>query len=296
MPERYTQQKFDWSGPTAEPLRSTLGLQPKQLFASKANEIRIAKEINGPPFDPYAYAKALGVVVEEVEELPMDGLLKRADSGTFVVQLKKEASHFRKNFTLAHELAHTFYYDHLMEHSVRFRGNRTADPEEEFLCNLGASELLMPGELFQRDLIKYRHDGVITPATLIQLSSLYQVSLQAVMIRCTGLMKNIICAIWRRAGVAINLEWLSPKKVGRLVLCQTTRSSIELAFENPGEIMTAVDSLYSRRNGNRMIRKKGLSLQLRTGSVISVLGPQNDAWTPARTCSRTNTWEQWWHR
>lgn len=296
MPNQYGHQEFNWSGPTAEPLRSTLGLQPKKLFARKANEIRIAKKIDGPPFDPYEYAEALGVEVKEVENLPMDGLLKRAESGVFVVQLKKEASRSRKNFTLAHELAHTFYYNHLMKHSVRFRGNRAADPEEEFLCNIGASELLMPAKVFQRDLMKYRQNGLITPATLIQLLRLYQVSLQAVMIRSTELMREITCAIWRRAAAAINLEWISPKKVGRLVLCQTRKSSIELAFENPGEIVTAADSFYCPRNGNRMIRKKVSSLQLRTGSVISVLGPQTDTWEPVGVNKRTDVWEQWWHR
>jgi len=296
MPNHHAQRKFNWSGPTAEPLKSTLGVQPKKLFASKANEIRIAKKIAGPPFDPYEYAEALGIEVQEVEDLPMDGLLKRNDSGVFVVHLKKEASRFRKNFTLAHELAHTFYYNHLMEHSPRFRGNTAADPEEEFLCDLGASELLMPREVFQRDLMTHRQDGLITPLTLIQLLRVYQVSLQAVAIRSANIMKDIACAIWDRSGCAINVKWITPKTMGRLVLCQTGKSSVELAFQKVGEGITAIDSFYSPRDGNRMIRKKVSSLQLRTGSVVSVLGPQSQPWKPFRTGKRTDVWEQWWKR
>lgn len=289
-------RKFDWSGPTAEPLRSTLGLHPQKLFVSRANEIRIAKKIEGPPFDPYEYAKALDVEVQHVEKLPMDGLLKRSQSGKFLVQLKKEASPLRKNFTLAHELSHTFFFDHLMEYSVRFRGNRTADPEEEFLCDLAASELLMPAEVFRRDLMRFRQDGLITPVTLIQLVRLYEVSMQAVMIKCTDIVKDVACAIWRKAGAAINLEWIAPKSIGRLTLCQTAKTSTELAFDKPGEIITAVDSFYCRRGSNRMIRKKVSSLRTRTGCVISVLGPQTDEWKPARINTRQDVWEQWWNR
>src|SRR5688572_20145416 len=105
------QREFNWSGPTATPVSDAFEMPAPMVFVLKANEIRRTNKIYGPPFNPFEYAVALDVIVEEVADLPIDGLLTRTASGRFIVQLKKEVCQFRKNFTLAHELAHTFFYD-----------------------------------------------------------------------------------------------------------------------------------------------------------------------------------------
>jgi hypothetical protein len=216
----------------------------------------------------------MGVVVKHVDGMPMDGLLRRTREGSFVVHLKTEVGRVRKNFTLAHELAHTFFYDCLMKHSPRFRGNNGADPEEEALCNLGASELLMPSQVFDRDLMKYRQDGIITALTLIKLANLYQVSLQAVTVKAVNSVPQLACALWSRSRSAINAQWVAPKTLSPLVLCQTGKSSVEMAFQRPGEVITSLDSFYCPRHGRRRIRRRTSSLRLRTGAVFSVLTAQ----------------------
>jgi hypothetical protein len=53
----------------------------------------------------------------------------------------------RRNFTVAHELCHTFFYEYVPE--MKFVPHRTDDAEEA-LCNYGAGELLMPGPAVAR--------------------------------------------------------------------------------------------------------------------------------------------------
>lgn len=229
----------------------------------------------------------------------MDGLLKQTQLGKFVIRLKREVCQSRKNFTLAHELAHTFFYDALMNCSPKFRGSYTADPEEEALCNIGARELLMPRESFQRDLKKHRQSGLITARTLLQLASLYQVSLQAAAIRLTTIYKKIACVMWEKSGCAINMKWVAPIRRGKLILCQTGRSSVELAFKGPpNEQITANDSFYCTGGvGSRRIRKETLSQKFSTGSVFSIFGQQSHPEKSANDDSRQEeVLEQWWQR
>lgn len=104
----------EWSGPTARALEKVYGCKsPVALFVSKAREIFIANKISGPPFNPRSYADALNILVQETEGMTLDGTLRKRDDGDFTVCLKKNASKPRKNFTLAHEIAHTFFYARL---------------------------------------------------------------------------------------------------------------------------------------------------------------------------------------
>src|SRR5687768_3440383 len=102
--------KSKWSGVTARTLRSIYGSKsPLLLFREKAVEIRQTTRVKGPAFDPFQYAAQLGIRVEELDNMSIDGLLK-CEGGQYVVQLKKDVFDLRKNFTLAHEIAHTFFY------------------------------------------------------------------------------------------------------------------------------------------------------------------------------------------
>lgn len=59
----------------------------------------------------------------------------------FNVLLKQQSSHVRLRFSLAHEICHTFFYEHVPEIKYFLP---EIDAIEEHLCDFGAAELLMP--------------------------------------------------------------------------------------------------------------------------------------------------------
>jgi hypothetical protein len=258
--------KPKWSGPTATTLRSVYGNRsPLSLFREKAIEVRQTTGVKGPAFDPFEYAVQLGIRVEEREGMSIDGLLK-CESGQYVVHLKKDVFDLRKNFTLAHEIAHTFFYG-LLAHPNSFRGSVASDPEEERLCDAAAAEMLMPYAIFKNDLLG---EGEVTPHTLFGLINKYKVSLQAVTIRAAEVSGDLACAFWKREGHAIRLISITPPRLKNWKLCQTERTSVELALSSPGRPFTKSDSFYGAKENGR-IRRKVSSYSFTPDKVISVI-------------------------
>jgi Zn-dependent peptidase ImmA (M78 family) len=79
-----------------------------------------------------------------------DALLYRDSGGSRHAVYDRTHSDGRTNFSIAHEIAHTFFPN--SSNGVRFRTIQRAQSREaneiERLCDLGASELLMPEEEF----------------------------------------------------------------------------------------------------------------------------------------------------
>lgn len=261
-----SQRDNKWFGPTAQSLRSVYGEKsPLSLFRERATEVRKTTGVKGPDFSPFEYAEKLDIRVEQREGMIIDGLLKCND-GRFVVYLKKEVFDLRKNFTLAHEIAHTFFYG-LLTHPRSFRGSLSSDPEEERLCDAAAAELLMPSSIFRDDLLS---EAVVTPQTLFWLVNRYRVSIQSVAIRTAEVHSGLACAFWKREGTAINLQSISPPRLKNWMLCQTTRSSVELAVSTPGKVFTRNDFFYGA-DGAIRIRRKASSYGFRPNKAISVI-------------------------
>jgi len=257
-----------WNGPTARTLRDVYGGERPIFFhfLDKVQEFHL--EVGGrPPFDPYRFASMIGVQVLD-RDISVDGLLEQTSDKRLVVYLKRSASHHRKRFTLSHELAHAFFYD-ILAPSRHFRGKSSYDIEEERLCDMAAAQLLMPFSTFSQDLRSTQNGSGVTPSILLQLMSRYEVSLQAVAIRTAWLTRNTICALWERDGNAINMKWVTPQSLRPFVLCQTGKSSVEIAFGRRGEVFGR-DSFYCPRLNGRMLRRKTASLAFQSGQVLSV--------------------------
>lgn len=132
----------------------------------------------------------------------------------------------RRNFTLAHEIGH-----YVLRHEVSdvLRDFFVEDPVEELLCNQFAEELLMPRLSFTNDLMRVG----IGPEALLYLHKLYDVSLQALLRRVSGLFRGgVVAIIWRQGGDsrAPVINWAAPRKYCGAVLCSTGRTPIEAAF------------------------------------------------------------------
>jgi O-acetyl-ADP-ribose deacetylase (regulator of RNase III) len=137
---------------------------------------------SGPPFDPFALADRLGIPVVAREELD-DARTVPAGSDAVRIEFNPSRPRGRLRFSVAHELAHTFFPD--VAEAVRYRGPRTGADDTwqlELLCNIAASELLMPVGTFEtlgREPLDINH--------LMRLRKSYDVSSEALLRRVVRL-------------------------------------------------------------------------------------------------------------
>ena len=96
----------------------------------------------GPPFNPLVLADKLGIPVEALPDIP-DARTVPHDDGV-KIQFNPTRPRERVRFSVAHEIAHTFFPD--VAESVRNRGGSAArdDWQLEMLCNIAAAEIIMP--------------------------------------------------------------------------------------------------------------------------------------------------------
>lgn len=102
----------------------------------------------------------------------------------FRMVLRRDLPEGRINFTVAHEICHTFFYERVPE--VKF-ASHTVDQEEERLCNCGAEEILMPA-LDVRSCVRNKP---VSLDVLQAMASRYRVSTPAMLIRLRKL------GLWR---------------------------------------------------------------------------------------------------
>ena len=119
---------------------------PIQAIERAARDLVIdAREAGwtGPPFNPVFIAKLLDVPIEANANIA-DARTITSEDGTRIEYNPKQARE-RVRFSIAHEIAHLLFPD-TFEH-VRNRGgtaSRADDWQLELLCNLAASEFVMP--------------------------------------------------------------------------------------------------------------------------------------------------------
>lgn len=101
----------------------------------------------GPPFDPLQLARLLGLEVVPLDTVT-DARIVAGPSGS-AIEYNPRRPRGRLRFSIAHEIAHSFFAD--AASTVRYRTGLGAVPDEdsddwqlELLCNIAASELLMP--------------------------------------------------------------------------------------------------------------------------------------------------------
>ena len=122
------------------------------------------------PTNLESVARRLNVAKVLEEPLPFDGVLMRNKNG-LTIKVNSLAHARRRRFTLAHELAHAL----LTNESKSSRRRSFNGSEVERLCDIAASELLMPEgptRLF------FEIDGV-SPDTVCMFATSFEVSMQA---------------------------------------------------------------------------------------------------------------------
>src|SRR5690349_17325157 len=108
-----------------------------------------------PPIDPSSFADLCGVLSVEPRPMVPEGVLSPVEGG-FKIFIQNNfadqpGANRRQRFTIAHELAHTFFYDLNGEAPKRSKGSPKGQKLER-LCHIGASQILVPEILLRQEV------------------------------------------------------------------------------------------------------------------------------------------------
>ena len=137
----------------ANPITATLKL---------SNDLVIASGRSYPPYDPESYATMQNAEVKHLDYINYDGRIFPLDKG-YIIEICSKRSEERQNFCCCHEVGHTFFLSlsnlllqkvaHKIDYKIKLL---TEVSEEERLCNIAASEMLMPHSMFKEIALSYK--------------------------------------------------------------------------------------------------------------------------------------------
>lgn len=121
------------------------GLSDEQLVVLVASELLDFLECE-PPVNPAMVASLQGIGRIDLCDLPWAGCLVN-EGREFVIRVRASDPSGRRRFTTFHEIAHTFLpgFEHQMQYRCSPDSTRKARDRNEQLCDLAASEMLLPG-------------------------------------------------------------------------------------------------------------------------------------------------------
>lgn len=256
------------------------GKKPERIVRMFAHHLHTTCGLAGPPFNPFDYARALGLGLERTE-MEADGCLVDWPGSSCRILLRKSThSAFhphqqrRENFTVAHELGHYLVRENLDGFVPRTLFRRE-HADEERLCNIFAEELLMPRRHFLYDV--KRHGTA--PSSILSLCDSYQVSLQAMLYRVVGALRGDVCAvIWEKCDDEFAVFWAAPQRYMRVVLCDTGSTTVERAFASNEEESGRDDLLVEGRRS----RWRCGSMRCNGRRVLTVATRNSVRFAPAR--------------
>lgn len=158
----------------------------------------------GAPYDPFLLADHLGVRINEIDLLGLDGYVE-SRGNDYQIFLASRAPHVRRRFTSRRELAHVIFMRAARKggirdsYLIRYRRNGLPlsdcqDDREERLCDAFTEEFLLPTEaLRQRGF-----SSDIAAREILRTANYFQVSIQAVAVKLARLFKpiRIVCSLW----------------------------------------------------------------------------------------------------
>lgn len=169
-----------------------------------------------PPFLSEEFARLLGYQVVKAELGETSGLLLKFHDG-FVIKVNQKHNLTRQNFSCAHEIGHAIFGELKLRRYIRSIEYRTFNPEGERgartraierLCNVAATELLMPEFVFR----KYLSNFGLSISSIEHLANVFRVSIQSTAIRIAELSPDpcmtLLWQLWpRNKPKGLRLAW-----------------------------------------------------------------------------------------
>ena len=191
-----TQQTRRWTHPSV--LALAPGGDPVQQIRQQARDIvlqNVEKGWAGPPFDPFQLAELLDLQVVPSDDV-FDARTVPTGLGAFRIEYNPNRPHGRTRYSIAHEIAHTFFPDcaDLVRNRLQHSTSRDDEWELELLCNLGAAEILMPTSVTDLE-----HQS-INLQNLLRLRQEFDVSTEALFLRMIKI-TNHPCTVFAAASI-----------------------------------------------------------------------------------------------
>jgi hypothetical protein len=150
-----------------------------ELVTRKALNLLRLSGSTKPPFlqeELAHFQRVESICREDLGEL--SGVLVPSER-SFIIKLNATHSPQRQSYSCAHEIAHTFFIDddgkRLYDELNKRYGEKIAKSKEEELCDIAASELLMPSPLFKKYAAYYNFDI----RSLVHLSRIFNTSISS---------------------------------------------------------------------------------------------------------------------
>lgn len=155
---------------------------PVDAIEAKARDLVSQSGISRPPFSPFSMGFLKGIVQVKFKPIGFDACLIPVRGG-FEVHICSLHTRGRQAFSMAHEIGHLFFIEVMGEPKTAYRDkniglNRIGD-EEEYLCDIAASELIFPSPFFDTDL----YERGPSLRSLLEIRALYSASLHATVLR-----------------------------------------------------------------------------------------------------------------
>lgn len=164
-----------------ELLKTSNSSNPIALVKEKARELVLSaldKGWEGPPFNALELSKLLNIEIIPNDSV-FDARITPQKNNTFAIEYNPFQKLTRLNFSIAHEIAHTFFPD--CAEAIRYREEKPSENKQlEQLCNIAASEIQLPYAYFSSDANSIEE---ITIENLTKLATKYKASLESLFLR-----------------------------------------------------------------------------------------------------------------
>lgn len=154
----------------------------ENFIFQRCQDLLFQANIKNAPVEPKILASFRDIKRIIEKDMVEAGILIPLKNGGAEIYLRKKDNVRRKNFTCCHEITHTLFPDYQLEPQKRSdleTGQFNTNNYTEYLCDYGASELLMPTFLFKKIFAKLN----FSINSLIAISNKFNSSLEATAIK-----------------------------------------------------------------------------------------------------------------
>jgi hypothetical protein len=170
----------------------------------------------------------------------------------------------RTRFSIAHELAHTLFYDLAddrprVSREFRSGGGKTMLENLERNCNILAGHLLLPTNLLRE---RFRHSGFLS-RDLVELSKCAGVSIEA-LVRRLSRAEPLLVEAGFRGCVALLVNTVTATEVRAIAKTKSVPIAREFQLLNPGERWQLVSAAGSRIDVTDILNASSVHLSVPT--------------------------------
>lgn len=146
----------------------------------------------GPPYCPKEFVGLFGIKCKEVEhDIDGEGRILLSRAKRLEIEYRKGRLPERQRFTIFHEFAHTLFPDYcefIPQHQTFQKNPPLHVKKFERLCDVGASEMLMPFDDFTSDIQKQK---LLNVEVVHALRQRYHASIDATIYRLLDLVMSV---------------------------------------------------------------------------------------------------------